>query len=117
MGGEVMIVRIRWEPREKPKRFVSPSEILHVIAMSTRRSSRLHSRSLVLGAKRRRVEFDPDETHLSLSPGSFDDQVPSEDGRGSAIGSEEDVASIMDELFDTEHLISVWILSIYKKWD
>jgi hypothetical protein len=28
MGGEVMIVRIRWEPREKPKRFVSPSEIL-----------------------------------------------------------------------------------------
>jgi hypothetical protein len=27
MGGEVMIVQIRWEPREKPKRFVSPSEI------------------------------------------------------------------------------------------
>jgi hypothetical protein len=57
-----------------------------------------------------------DETHLSLSPGSVDDQVPSEDGRGSAIGSEEDVASIMDELFNMEHL-SVWILSIYKKWD
>ena len=75
--------------------------------MSTRRSSRLqnsHSRarSLVLGAKRRRVKFDPDEIHLSLTPGSVDDQVPSEDGCGSAIGSEEDVASIMDELFDTE---------------
>ena len=72
--------------------------------MSTRRSSRLqnsHSNSLVLGAKRRRVEFDPDETHLSLAPGSVDDQVPSEDGCGSAIGSEEDVASIMDEPFDT----------------
>ena len=27
-NNEVMIVRIRWEPREKPKRFVSPSEIL-----------------------------------------------------------------------------------------
>jgi hypothetical protein len=76
--------------------------------MSTRRSSRLqnsHSHSLVL--ERRRVKFDSDETHLSLAPGSVDDQVPSEDGCGSAIGSEEDVASIMDELqFDTEKAAS-----------
>jgi hypothetical protein len=34
MGGEVMIVRIRWEPCEKPKRFVSPSEILLEISLS-----------------------------------------------------------------------------------
>jgi hypothetical protein len=50
------------------------------------------------------VEFDPDGsyTHFSLTPGSVDDQVPSEDGCGSAIGSEEDVASIMDKVFDLE---------------
>jgi hypothetical protein len=75
--------------------------------MSTRRSSRMHdshSRSLVLGAKRRRVEFDPDEncTHLSLTPGLVDNQVSSENGCSSAIGSEDVVASIMDELFDLE---------------
>jgi hypothetical protein len=68
--------------------------------MSTRRSSRLQnsqSRSLVLGAKRRRVELDPDET-LFLTPGSVDDQVPSEDGCSSAISSEDDVASVTDDL-------------------
>lgn len=77
-------------------------KFLDPIAMSTRRSARLRSSpcSLVLGAKRRRVEFDEDENPIRLAPtpGSVDDQVPIED-----LGSEEDLASIMDELFDLEH--------------
>ena len=62
------------------------------------RQNSSQARAVTLGAKRRRVELDPDETLLSLTPGSVDDQVPSEDGCSSAISSEDDVASVTDDL-------------------
>ena len=79
--------------------------------MSTRRSARLRSspsRSLALGAKRQRVEFDPDEAPTS---GSLDGQGSVEDvatlnkdrPSNSVINSEEEyLASVMDELFDPD---------------
>jgi hypothetical protein len=79
--------------------------------MSTRRSARLRSsssRSLALGAKRQRVEFDPDEAPTT---GSIDGQGSVEDvatlnkdrPSNSVISSEEEYfASIMDELFDPD---------------
>jgi len=92
---------IKSEPVPSLTIYAHLMKFLDPIAMSTRRSARLRSSpcSLVLGAKRRRVEFDEDENPIRLAPtpGSVDDQVPIED-----LGSEEDFAFIMDELFDLE---------------